>query len=97
MKFGSGVLSVEPPVDDGLGGVAFGVDPADYKASNAYVISEQGKPPDFALEIASRRDGRIDVTDSGGTTPRWTSGNTGGLTRRGSITVRGWWTGCTLA
>ena len=23
MKFGSGILGVEPPVDDGLGGVAF--------------------------------------------------------------------------
>ena len=43
--------------------VAFGVDPAAYKASNAYVISEQGKPPDFVLEIASRSTGRIDVTD----------------------------------
>ena len=43
--------------------VAFGVDPADYKASNAYVISEQSKPPDFVLEIASRSSGRIDVTD----------------------------------
>ena len=43
--------------------VAFGVDPAAHRASNAYVISEQGKPPDFVLEIASRRTGRIDVTD----------------------------------
>ena len=43
--------------------VAFGVDPAAYKASNAYVISEQGKPPDFVMEIASRTTGRIDVTD----------------------------------
>jgi Uma2 family endonuclease len=43
--------------------VAFGVDPAAYKASNAYVISEQSKPPDFVLEIASRSSGRIDVTD----------------------------------
>ena len=34
--------------------VAFGVDPAAYFAGNAYVISEQGKPPDFVLEIASR-------------------------------------------
>ena len=41
--------------------VAFGVDPAAYKASNAYVISEQGKPPDLALEIASRSTGGIDV------------------------------------
>ena len=43
--------------------VAFGVNPAAYKASNAYVISDQGKPPDFVLEIASRSTGRIDVTD----------------------------------
>ena len=41
--------------------VAFGVDPSAYKASNAYVISEQGKPPDFALEIASRRTGGEDT------------------------------------
>ena len=43
--------------------VAFDVDPAAYKASNAYVISEQGKPPDLVLEIASRSTGKIDVTD----------------------------------
>ncbi len=43
--------------------VAFDVDPAAYRRSNAYVISEQGKPPDFVLEIASRRTGRIDVTE----------------------------------
>ena len=41
--------------------VAFGVDPAAYKASNAYVISEQRKPPDLVLEIASRRTGRVDT------------------------------------
>ena len=40
---------------------AFDVDPALYKANNGYVISEQGKPPDFVLEIASRRTGHIDV------------------------------------
>lgn len=33
--------------------VAFGVNPAAYYRSNAYIVSEQGKPPDFALEIAS--------------------------------------------
>ena len=33
--------------------VAFGVNPAAYYRSNAYIISEQGKPPDFVLEIAS--------------------------------------------
>lgn len=42
--------------------IAFDVDPQRYSASNAYVISEQGKPPDFVLEIASRKTGRIDTT-----------------------------------
>ena len=37
--------------------VAFGVNPAAYYQSNAYIISEQGKPPDFVLEIASPRHG----------------------------------------
>ena len=31
--------------------------------SNAYVISEQGKPPDFVMEIASPSTGCIDVTE----------------------------------
>ena len=41
--------------------VAFDVDPALYKANNGYIISEQGKPPDFMLEIASRHTGHVDV------------------------------------
>ena len=41
--------------------VAFGVDPAAYRASNAYLISEQGKPPDFVLEVASESTGRVDA------------------------------------
>ena len=41
--------------------VAFDVDPAAYEASNGYVIDEQGKPPDFVLEIASRHTGHNDV------------------------------------
>ena len=41
--------------------VAFDVDPAAYRASNGYVISEQAKPPDFALEIASRSTGHVDT------------------------------------
>ena len=41
--------------------IAFGVDPAAYYRSNAYIISEQGKPPDFVMEIASRSTGREDV------------------------------------
>ena len=43
--------------------IAFNADPAAYRRSNAYVISEQGKPPDFVLEIASRRTGREDAGD----------------------------------
>ena len=41
--------------------VAFDVDPALYEASNGYLIDEQGKPPDFILEIASRHTGDNDV------------------------------------
>ena len=43
--------------------VAFNVDPAAYLARNGYVISEQGKPPDFVLEVASRSTGRRDTID----------------------------------
>ena len=41
--------------------VAFGVDPALYRETNGYVVSEQGKPPDWVLEIASEGTGRNDV------------------------------------
>ena len=41
--------------------VAFGVDPAAYREANGYVISQQGKPPDLVLEIASEGTGHIDV------------------------------------
>jgi len=40
--------------------VAFGADPAAYRASNAYVISEQGKAPDWVMEIVSPGSGRRD-------------------------------------
>ena len=43
--------------------VAFGVYPALYEASNGYIIAEQGKPPDFVLEIASARTGEVDTRD----------------------------------
>ncbi len=43
--------------------VAFDVDPAAYEASNGYIISEQGKPPDFVLEVASESTGHRDVVD----------------------------------
>ncbi len=40
--------------------IAFNVDPAAYRESNAYVISEQGKPPDYVLEIVSPSSRRRD-------------------------------------
>ena len=43
--------------------VAFDVDPAAYRARNAYVVSDHGKPPDFVLEVASPSTARIDVVD----------------------------------
>ena len=41
--------------------VAFGVNPLDYRETNGYVVEEQGKPPDWVLEIASEGTGRNDV------------------------------------
>lgn len=41
--------------------VAFDVNPERYRKSNGYVIAEQGKPPDFVLEIASASTGQMDV------------------------------------
>ena len=41
--------------------IAFGVDPAAYRARNGYVIVEQGKPPDFVLEVASPSTAETDV------------------------------------
>ena len=43
--------------------VAFGVDPEAYRASNGYIIEEQGKPPDLVLEVASESTGENDVGD----------------------------------
>ena len=43
--------------------IAMGADPEAYRGSNSYVISEQAKPPDFVLEIASRSTGRQDVVE----------------------------------
>ena len=41
--------------------VAFGVDPQAYRDTNGYVVSEQGKPPDFVLEVASPGTGHVDI------------------------------------
>ena len=42
--------------------IAFNADPTALEESNAYVISEQGKPPDFVLEITSRSSRTFDRT-----------------------------------
>lgn len=41
--------------------VAFDTDPDAYAASNGYIVSEQGKPPDFVLEVASRHAAEDDL------------------------------------
>ena len=41
--------------------IAFDVSAADYQASNGYIVSEQGKPPDFVLEVASESTAKADV------------------------------------
>ena len=43
--------------------IAMGADPETYRENNGYIISEQRKPPDFVLEIASRSTGRQDVVE----------------------------------
>lgn len=63
------IVSGEKYITAGRGGemkypdllVAFRVDPAAYRETNGYVISEQGKPPDLVLELASPATGHIDV------------------------------------
>lgn len=40
--------------------IAFDVDPAAHFARNGYAISEQGKPPDFVMEVASKWTHRRD-------------------------------------
>ena len=41
--------------------VALDADPAAYYASNGYIVQEQGKPPDFVLEVASESTGDEDT------------------------------------
>ena len=41
--------------------IAFGADSEEFKRNNGYIISQQGKPPDFILEIASPSTGSRDV------------------------------------
>lgn len=63
--------------------IAFGVDAPAYYARNAYVIAEQGKPPDFVLEIASPTTANLDLGpkrnnyESWGVTEYWRFDPTG--------------------
>ena len=41
--------------------VAFNVDAALYRENNGYIITEQGKPPDFVLEVASPSTASTDL------------------------------------
>ena len=43
--------------------VAFDVDPQIYAENNGYIVSEQGKPPDFVLEVASVSTAHVDTGD----------------------------------
>ena len=43
--------------------IAFDCDPERAIERQGYDITEQGKPPDFVLEIASKTTGRVDYTD----------------------------------
>ena len=42
--------------------ISYNADYENYRRRNGYVISEQGKPPDFVLEIASCYSGDLDDT-----------------------------------
>ena len=80
--------------------VAFGVDPALYKARNAYVISDQGKPPDQVLEVASPSTSRVDVGEKRvdyaalGIQEYWRFDETGEHHGR-DWPATAWWTACT--
>ena len=41
--------------------IAFNVSPDIYRANNGYIVSEQGSPPDFLLEIASESTADTDT------------------------------------
>ena len=41
--------------------IAFGVSPQKYEENNGYISSEQGKPPDFVLEVASESTAETDT------------------------------------
>ena len=46
--------------------IAFDVEPEAYDERNGYVIEEQGKPPDFVLEVASPSTASKDIGEKRG-------------------------------
>ena len=70
--------------------VAFDADPELYEANNGYVVSFQGKPPELALEVASRHTGVLTLKSSRISTPAWGYRSTGALTRPASFTAPDW-------
>ena len=64
--------------------IAFNVNPAVWEARNGYLIPEQGKPPDFVLEVASESTGHMDETvkredyEAMGVSEYWRFDHTGG-------------------
>ena len=81
--------------------VSFNADPEAYYRSNGYIISEQGKPPDFVLEIASPSTAHIDINEKWddyaalGITEYWGFDETG--EHHGARLATGWWTISTKA
>ena len=59
--------------------IAFDIDMEAIIARKGFVINEQGKPPDFVLEVGSETTGRRDVSakSKGMDTRPWASPNTG--------------------
>ena len=70
--------------------IAFDADPEAYDRSNGYIISEQGKPPDFVLEIGSPPPGAWMWRRSGTTMRLWAYPSTGASTRQVGATARVW-------
>ena len=64
--------------------IAFNVSPDAFEARNGYLISDQGKPPDFVLEVASASTGEEDEIakradyESMGVLEYWRFDHTGG-------------------
>ena len=70
--------------------IAFNVSPEDYAASNGYIISEQGKPPDFVMEVASESTADVDTGAKRTDYAAWASWSTGASIRPETCTAPSW-------